>query len=32
MILVIFFLPDGVLGYLEGKFKPAKGKAVAKEV
>jgi branched-chain amino acid transport system permease protein len=32
MILVIFFLPDGVLGYLEGKFKPAQGRAVAKEV
>jgi branched-chain amino acid transport system permease protein len=32
MILVIFFLPDGVLGYLKGKFKPAQGKAVAKEV
>lgn len=31
MILVIFFLPDGVLGYLEGKFNPAKGREMAKK-
>jgi len=31
MIFVIFFLPDGVLGYFLEKLKPAKGKAAAKE-
>jgi len=31
MIFVIFFLPNGVLGYLQQKFKPTKGRAVAKE-
>jgi len=31
MIFVIFFLPDGVLGYLQEKLQPAKGKAVTKE-
>lgn len=29
MIFVIFFLPDGVLGFFEEKFKPAKGGAMA---
>ncbi len=28
MILVIFFLPDGVLGFLEEKLRPAKGRAI----
>ena len=31
MIFVIFFLPDGVLGYLQNKFKPAKGGVPVKE-
>lgn len=31
IIFVIFFLPDGVLGYLQNKLNPAKGRVAVKE-